>query len=143
MVQHTERKIAEVHQRLDTFELRVLSRPAPQVDVRLPTEDTVMAALFATSEIPPPPPRENTKRHKCREEDEARQRKKQRRDMEAARRALLADEEARRIKVVESAAGASRSRDVEIAGDTADSVFADAETTEGFHTTMVVGTMGE
>ena len=33
MVQHTERKIAEVHQRLDTFELRVLDRPAPQVDV--------------------------------------------------------------------------------------------------------------
>ena len=29
MVQHTERKIAEVHQCLDAFELRVLSRPAP------------------------------------------------------------------------------------------------------------------
>ena len=108
-----------------------------------PAEDKIMAALFATSEIPPPPPRENTKRHKCREEDEARQRKKQRRDMEAARRALLADEEAHRIRAVESDARASISRDVEIAGDTADSVFADAETTEGFHTTMVVGTMGE
>ena len=33
MVEHTERKIAEVHQRLDAFELRVLARPAPQVDV--------------------------------------------------------------------------------------------------------------
>ena len=33
MVQHTERKIAEVHQRLDAFELRVLARPSPQVDV--------------------------------------------------------------------------------------------------------------
>ena len=33
IVQHTERKIAEVHQRLDAFELRVLARPAPQVDV--------------------------------------------------------------------------------------------------------------
>ena len=33
MVQHTERKIAEVHQHLDAFELRVLDRPAPQVDV--------------------------------------------------------------------------------------------------------------
>ena len=33
MVQHTEWKIAEVHQRLDAFELRVLSQPAPQVDV--------------------------------------------------------------------------------------------------------------
>ena len=33
MVQHTEQKIAEVHQRLDAFELRVLARPAPPVDV--------------------------------------------------------------------------------------------------------------
>ncbi|TMW86760.1 hypothetical protein EJD97_020915, partial [Solanum chilense] len=70
-------KIAEVHQRLDAFELRVLARPAPQVDVSIlqaavdslrtdinmileatvpefeapsaePAEDTVMAALFAT-----------------------------------------------------------------------------------------------
>ena len=85
MVQHTERKIAEVHQCLDTFELRVLARPAPQVDVSTlqaavdsfradidmilksrvpeseapsahPAEDTVLAALFATFEIPPPPP---------------------------------------------------------------------------------------
>ena len=84
MVQHTERKIAEVHQYLDSFELRVLARPAPPVDVSTlqaavdslradintilearvpeseassaePAEDTVMATLFATSEIPPPP----------------------------------------------------------------------------------------
>ena len=27
-------------------------------------EDTVLAALFATSEIPPPPPRESAKRHR-------------------------------------------------------------------------------
>ena len=40
IVQHTERKIAEVHQRLDAFELRVLSRPAPQVDV-----STLQAAI--------------------------------------------------------------------------------------------------
>ena len=33
MVQHTERKIVEVHQRFDAFELRVLARPAHQVDV--------------------------------------------------------------------------------------------------------------
>ena len=33
MVHHTERKIAEVYQRLDAFELRVLACPAPQVDV--------------------------------------------------------------------------------------------------------------
>ena len=85
MVQYTEREIAEVNQRLDAFELRVLARPAPPVDVSTlqvpvdilrididtilearvleseapsvkPAEDTVLAALFATSEIPPPPP---------------------------------------------------------------------------------------
>ena len=33
MVQYTERKIAEVHQRLDAFELRVLSRPSLQWSV--------------------------------------------------------------------------------------------------------------
>ena len=73
-----------VHLRLDAFELRVLAWPAPKVDVLTlqdvveslrayidmilkarvpeseafsanPTEDTVMADLFATSEIPPPP----------------------------------------------------------------------------------------
>ena len=33
IMQFTERKIAEVNQRLDAFELRVLARPAPSVDV--------------------------------------------------------------------------------------------------------------
>ena len=33
MVQFTKRKIAEVNQRFDTFELRVLARPAPLMDV--------------------------------------------------------------------------------------------------------------
>ena len=42
----------------------------------------------------------------------------------------LADEEARRMGVVESAAGASSSRDVAIVGGTADSVVADEDTTE-------------
>ena len=93
MVQYTERKIAEVHQRLDAFELRVLARPAPLVDVLTlqaavdslcadidtllearvpefkappvePAEDTVLPALFSTSEIPPPPPREHAKRRR-------------------------------------------------------------------------------
>ena len=93
MVQHTERKIAEVHQRLDAFKLRVLSRPAPRVDVLTlqatveclrsdinmilearvlepedPSaelaEDTMMTTLFATSEIQLPPPRENSKRRR-------------------------------------------------------------------------------
>ena len=33
MIKFTERKIAEVNQRLDVFELRVLARPAPPMDV--------------------------------------------------------------------------------------------------------------
>ena len=86
MQQFTERKIAEVNQRLDAFELRVLARPAPPVDLSTlqaavdslraeidtilearvpeseapsvePAEDTVLASLFTTSDIPPPPPR--------------------------------------------------------------------------------------
>ena len=98
MVQYTERKIAEVNQRLDAFELRVLARPAPPVDVSTlqaavdslradidtilearvpdseapsvePAEDTVLVALFATSEIPPPPPREHAKRRRSQAED--------------------------------------------------------------------------
>ena len=91
-----QRKISEVHQRLDAFELRVLARPAPPVDVSTlqaavdslradidtilearvpepvePVEDTVLAALFATSELPPPSPRESAKRRSGRSEDEA------------------------------------------------------------------------
>ena len=82
MERKMQRKITEVHQRLDAFKLRVLVRPAPPVDVSTlqaavdslradinmilearvpdseapsvePAEDTVLAALFATSEIPP------------------------------------------------------------------------------------------
>ena len=62
--------------------------------------------------------------------------------MQAARRASLADEEARRIRVVESDVGAPSSRDVETAGGTTDSVVVDADTTEGVETTEVVG-LGE
>ena len=97
----------------------MLARPAPPVDVSTlqaavdslradinmileamvtesvePAEDTVLAALFATSEIPPPPPRESAKRRRGRGEDEAGARKNEHREMEAARRASLAEEEA-------------------------------------------------
>ena len=96
MVLHTERKIAKVLQRLDALDLWVLARPAPQVDVstlqvavksfragidrilksrmlesEVPSaeaaEDTVIAALFSTSEIPPPSPRDHAKRRRGRE----------------------------------------------------------------------------
>ena len=109
MVQYTERKIAEVHQRLNAFELRVIAQRGPPVDVSTrqaavdslcvyidtilearvpeseapsvePTDDTVLAALFATSEIPPPPPREHAKRRRGRAEHEARTRNKELRD---------------------------------------------------------------
>ena len=59
--------------------------------------------------------------------------------MEAARRASIADEEACKIRLIESAAGASSSRDVETAGGTTDSVVADEKPTEGVQTTEVVG----
>ena len=73
------------------LEARVPEYEAPSVE---PAEDTVLAALFATSEIPPPPAPENAKRRRDRVEDEARARKKERGEMEAARRASLAEEEA-------------------------------------------------
>ena len=55
--------------------------------------------------------------------------------MEAARRASIDDEEARQIRVVESAAGASSSRNLETAGGTTDSAVTDEDTTEGVQTT--------
>ena len=74
------------------LEARVSEFEAPSAE---PAEDTVMAALFPTTDIPPPPPLEHAKRRRGQEEDEARARKKERREMEAARRASLVEEEAR------------------------------------------------
>ena len=88
------------------LEARVPESEAPSVE---PTEDTVLAALFATSEIPPPPPREHAKRHRGPAENEARARKKEHREMEAARRASLAEEEAHQMRASKLAAGASSS----------------------------------
>ena len=51
--------------------------------------------------------------------------------MEALRRSSIADNEARQIRDVESAAEASSSRDVEKGGGTTDSVVADEDTIEG------------
>ena len=69
----------------------------------------MLAALFATSEIPSPPTREHAKRCRGQEEDEARERKKKRREMGTARKASIDNEEARQIRAVELAAGVSRS----------------------------------
>ena len=96
-----------------------------------PAKDTVLAALFASSEISAPPPRESTKWRRGRAEDEARARKKERREMEGARRASLAKEEAHHIRASHLAVGVSTSRIAEIAGVTTDGeVFAE-DTTKG------------
>ena len=156
MERKMQRKITEVHQHLDAFELRVLARPAHPVDVSTlqaavnslradidtilearvpepvePVEDTVLAALFATSDIPPPSPRESDKRRRGRLEDEARARKKERREMEAARRASLAEVEEHRIRASQIAAGASSSRTVETVGGTTEGAVASEDITEG------------
>ena len=136
--------VSTIHAAVDTLrsdidmilEARVLESEAPSVET---AEDTVMAALFATSEIPPPPPLEHAKSCRGREEDEARARKKECHEMEAARRASLAEEEAHQMRAGELAAGASSSRTVEIEGGTADSVVDAEYTTESVQITEVVG----
>ena len=61
MMHFTEQKIAEVNQRLDAFELRVLARPAPSVDVSTLQAavdslradiDTILEARVQESEAP-------------------------------------------------------------------------------------------
>ena len=96
-----------------------------------PVEETVLAALFATSELPPPSPRESAKRRRSRSEDEARARKKKRREMEAVRRASLAEAEAHHIRASQIAAGASSSRTVETAGGTTEGAIVAEDITEG------------
>ena len=69
MVQFTERKIAKVNQHLDAFELRVLARPAPPVDVSTLQAavdslradiDTILEARMPESEAPSVEPAEDT-----------------------------------------------------------------------------------
>ena len=122
---------------IDTIlEARVPESEAPSVE---PAEDTVLAALFATSEIPPPPPRESAKRRRGQAEDETRARKKERREMEAARRASLAEAEAHQIRASQIAVGASSSRTVETAGGTTDRAVVAEDTTEGVKIAEDVG----
>ena len=114
---------------IDTIlEARVAESEATSVE---PAEDTVLAALFSTSEIPQPPPQDHAKKRRGRAEDEARARKKERREMEAAMRASLAEEEAHQMRASELAAGASSSRTVELAGGTTDGAVVAEDTTEG------------
>ena len=99
----------------------------------------MLAALFATSNIPPPPPLESAKRRRGRAEDEARARKKERRDMEASRRASLAEAEAHKIRTSQIAVGASISRTVETVGGTSDGAVAAEDTTAGVQIAEDVG----
>ena len=142
----------------------MLARPAPPVDVSAlqdavdnlradidtilevrvpepvePVEDTILVALFATSELPPPSPRESAKRRRGRSADEVRARKKERREMEAARRASLAEAEAQQIRASQIAAGASISRTVETAGGTIDGAGVAKDTTKGVQIAEDVG----
>ena len=122
---------------IDTIlEARVPESKAPSVE---PAEDTMLAALFATSDIPPPPPRESAKRRRGRAEDKVRARKKEHRDIEVARRASLAEKEAHRMRASELAAGASSSRTVEIEGGTTDGAVVAEDTTEGVQIVEDVG----
>ena len=59
--------------------------------------------------------------------------------MEAARRASLVEEEAHQMRASELAAGASRSRTVEIAGGTTDGAVVAEDTTEGVQIAEDVG----
>ena len=69
MVQQTKPKITKVHQRLDAFELRVLARPSPLVDVSTLQAavdslradiDTILEARVPDSEAPSVEPAEDT-----------------------------------------------------------------------------------
>ena len=122
---------------IDTIlEAGVTESEAPSVE---PAEDTVLAALFSTSEIPQPPPQDHAKKRRGRAEDEARARKKERREMEAARRASLAEAEAHQIRASQIAIGASSSRTVETAGGTTDGAVVAEDTTEGVQNAEDVG----
>ena len=117
---------------LDTIlEYRVPDSEAPSAD---PAEDTVMAALFATSDVPPPHPRERAKKHRTRDEDEYRAHKKERHELEAARRASLLDEEARQLRIIEVATGVFSSRVAEAERSTTDGAVIAEDTTDGVHT---------
>ena len=104
-----------------------------------PAEDTVLAALFSTPDIPPSSPRQSAKRRRGRSEDEARARKKERREMEAARRASLAEAEAHQIRASQIAAGVSSSRTVETAGGTTEGAVVAEDITEGVQIAEGVG----
>uniref|UniRef100_M1DVL8 Integrase core domain containing protein n=1 Tax=Solanum tuberosum TaxID=4113 RepID=M1DVL8_SOLTU len=137
-----DRKIQAVNKRLDAFELRVLERPTPTIDLSsfqsklaslranvnailaTPTvepqatpivlaDDTVLNALFSgTTEEGPEPTHTKGKRHRSSRTEEEKAQKRQRRHEKEARKASILDEELHRQRVRESIAGASSSAPV-------------------------------
>uniref|UniRef100_M1DVE0 Integrase core domain containing protein n=1 Tax=Solanum tuberosum TaxID=4113 RepID=M1DVE0_SOLTU len=115
-----DRKVQAVNKRLDAFELRVLERPAPAIDLSFfqaaPTvlaDDTVLDALFSgTTEEEPVPTHTKGKRHRSSRTEEEKSQKRQRRQEKKARKASILDEELRQQRVRESIAGASSSSPV-------------------------------
>ena len=136
-VSNLQAAVDSLRAHIDTIlEARVPESEAPSVE---PAEDTVLAALFATSDIPPRSPRESAKSRRGQAEDKARTWKKERREIEAARSASLAEEEAHQMRASELAARASSSRTVEIAGGTTDGAVVVEDTTEAIQIAEDVG----
>uniref|UniRef100_M1DHI9 Integrase core domain containing protein n=1 Tax=Solanum tuberosum TaxID=4113 RepID=M1DHI9_SOLTU len=137
-----DRKVQAVNKRLDAFELRILERSAPAIDLSAlqadlaslrtdvdailtapsvksqvaPTalaDDTVLDALFSgTAEEGPAPTHAKGKRYRSHRIEEEKAQKRQRRQEKEARRASLLDEELRQQRVRERVVGASSSAPV-------------------------------
>uniref|UniRef100_M1D9E8 Integrase core domain containing protein n=1 Tax=Solanum tuberosum TaxID=4113 RepID=M1D9E8_SOLTU len=137
-----DRKVQAVNKRLDAFELRVLERSAPAIDLSslqvelanlrtdvdailvaptvepqvAPTalaDDTVLNVLFSRiAEKGLGPTHATGKRHCSSRTEEDKAQKRQRRQEKEARKASLFDEDLRQRRVRESAAGASSSAPV-------------------------------
>uniref|UniRef100_M1DJF2 Integrase core domain containing protein n=1 Tax=Solanum tuberosum TaxID=4113 RepID=M1DJF2_SOLTU len=135
-------KVQTVNKRLDAFELRVLERPTPAIDLSFfqaelasprgdvdailstltvepqaaPTalvDDTVLDALFsATADEESVPTHTKGKRHRSSRTEEEKSQKRQRRQEKEARKASILDEELRQRRVRESIAGALSSAPV-------------------------------
>uniref|UniRef100_M1DPU4 Integrase core domain containing protein n=1 Tax=Solanum tuberosum TaxID=4113 RepID=M1DPU4_SOLTU len=137
-----DRKVQAVNKRLDAFELRVLERSAPAIDLSAlqaelanlrtdvdaiiaapsiepqvaPTalaDDTVLDVLFSgTADEGLEPTHAKGKRHRSHRTEEEKAQKRQRRQEKETRRASILDEELRQQRVRERVAGASSSAPV-------------------------------
>uniref|UniRef100_M1DI20 Integrase core domain containing protein n=1 Tax=Solanum tuberosum TaxID=4113 RepID=M1DI20_SOLTU len=162
-------KVQAVNKHLDAFELRVLERLAPAIDLSAlqadlaslrtdvdtilaaPSVDTVLDALFSgTTEEGLTLTHAKGKRHRSHRTEEEKAHKRQRRQEKEARRASIADKELRQQRVRERVAWASSSapvvevqpvlRDVVSTTDgTEGAMIPDVGTTEGSPTIVPAG----